>query len=241
MTTMTNNSRVAAPTGLHPLDNPVWSALTTEQAPLAQGNELARRFPRDISPMCGMREVSDAAYGALAGLAEEGERIALALPGPPAPPAGWEIVRQAPLLQMLYTGGEPPAPRHPFQRLGAADAADMVALAAMTKPGPLEIRTHELGTYLGIRKNGALVAIAGERLRVPGFREISGVCTHPEHIGNGYATALMVELIRGMRARGEQPFLHVRQENTRAASLYRHLGFEDRVLLYVAVLRKLAG
>ena len=127
-----------------------------------------------------------------------------------------------------------------FSTLGAADSPEMVALAQLTKPGPFGPRTYELGTYLGIRNgedtsSGTLVAMAGERLRVPGFTEISAVCTHPSRLGHGYAALLMTELMRRIVARGEQPFLHVRADNTRAVELYRRLGFKERVLWYYAV------
>jgi predicted GNAT family acetyltransferase len=114
----------------------------------------------------------------------------------------------------------------------------MIELTALTKPGPFGKRTHELGTYLGIRRDGKLVAMAGERLKVPGHTEVSAVCTHPDHTGHGYARILMSEVMRRIRVRGERPFLHVREDNVRAIALYERLGFEARVKLHLAVLRK---
>ena len=114
----------------------------------------------------------------------------------------------------------------------------MLELTALTKPGPFGTRTHELGAYLGIRASGRLVAMAGERLKVPGFTEISAVCTHPEHTGKSYARVLMSKIIERIRARGETPFLHVRQDNTRAIAVYESLGFQTRKLLHFAVLRR---
>ena len=69
------------------------------------------------------------------------------------------------------------------------------------------------------------MAMAGERLKVPGYTEVSAVCTHPDHTGKGYARMLMREIMRGIRDRGEIPFLHVRSENTRAIGVYERLGF----------------
>jgi len=112
------------------------------------------------------------------------------------------------------------------------------ALTALTKPGPFSARTHELGAYIGIRRNGKLVAMAGERLKVPGCTELSAVCTHPEHTGHGFARTLMTELMRRICGRGETPFLHVREDNMRAIGLYERMGFRRRVLLHLAVLRK---
>jgi predicted GNAT family acetyltransferase len=122
--------------------------------------------------------------------------------------------------------------------LGTQDSPEMIELTALTKPGPFGPRTHELGTYLGIRLQGKLVAMAGERLKVPGHTEVSAVCTHPEHTGKGYAAVLMAEVMRRIRKRGETPFLHVRADNERAIKIYKRLGFRERKLGHFAVLRK---
>jgi predicted GNAT family acetyltransferase len=114
----------------------------------------------------------------------------------------------------------------------------MLDLATLTKPGPFGPRTHELGAYLGIRVEGKLVAMAGERLKVPGYTEVSAVCTHPEYAGKGYARSLMSEVMRRIRSRGEIAFLHVRQSNTRAVALYERLGFRTRMVVQFTVLRK---
>jgi GNAT superfamily N-acetyltransferase len=123
-------------------------------------------------------------------------------------------------------------------QLGAADSNEMKELTALTKPGPFERRTHELGTYLGIKSEGKLIAMAGERMKVPGFTEVSAVCTHPEHTGRGYARMLMSRVMQGIFERGETPFLDVREDNARAIGLYELLGFRKRSLLHLAVLRK---
>ena len=125
--------------------------------------------------------------------------------------------------------------------LSVADSAEMIELTTLTKPGPFSTRTHELGTYLGIRHAGKLVAMAGERLKVPGFTEVSAVCTYPKHTGHGYARILMSEVMRRIRGRGETPFLHVREDNVRAIALYGRLGFAVRVVAHLAVLRKVEG
>ena len=123
--------------------------------------------------------------------------------------------------------------------LGLADSPEMLALATLTKPGPFGTRTHELGAYVGIRCEGKLVAMAGVRLKVPGYTEVSAVCTHPNHIGKGYARLLMTEIMRRIRERGETPMLHVRQDNARAVGLYERLGFRTRKQMHFAVLRKI--
>jgi predicted GNAT family acetyltransferase len=148
----------------------------------------------------------------------------------------------APLLQMIadngVAAGAPPEESVEVVELGLLDSAEMIELTSLTKPGPFGTRTHELGTYLGIRKDGKLVAMAGERLKVPGHTEVSAVCTHPEHTGKGYARVLMSEIMRGIRERGETPFLHVRGDNDRAIAVYKLLGFRERKMGHFAVLRK---
>jgi predicted GNAT family acetyltransferase len=119
-----------------------------------------------------------------------------------------------------------------FIRLTQADAPEMLALTELTKPGPFGARTHEMGEYFGIRRAATLVAMAGERLRLPGYTEISAVCTHPGHLGRGYASALMEMLVERICSRGELPFLHVRSENVRAIQVYEHLGFRKRASLH---------
>jgi predicted GNAT family acetyltransferase len=117
----------------------------------------------------------------------------------------------------------------------------MIALAALTKPGPFDRRTREFGDYIGIRREGKLVAMAGQRLHVPGYREVSAVCTHPDHLGQGYARALMLEIMRRIIADNETPFLHVRSLNTRAIDVYRRMGFIERRSIQLAILRKNAS
>jgi predicted GNAT family acetyltransferase len=126
----------------------------------------------------------------------------------------------------------------PIVELDASDSPEMLELTALTKPGPFGPRTHELGHYVGIRDSGKLVAMAGERLKVPGYTEVSAVCTHPDHLGKGYAAALMTEIMRGIRERGETPFLHVRSDNSRAIVIYERLGFRITWKGHFTVLRR---
>ena len=224
---------------MHPLDNVIWQALTTRQSQFAEGSANARRFVREVSPLSGFEEASEANYAALAALVGDGATTAVFLNQPFTQRPGWEFVVGAPLVQMVCDKPAPfPASNgHAVLELGSSDSPEMLELTALTKPGPFGTRTHELGAYLGIRDGERLVAMAGERLKVPGYTEISAVCTHPEHTGKSYARLLMSEIIGRIRARGETPFLHVRQDNARAIAVYESLGFQTRKLLHFAVLR----
>jgi len=230
---------------MHPLDNVIWQALSTRDAPFAESFDEARRFVREVGPLGAFREHGPRGYESLAGLVGSGGTIGLFLDDPYESRAGWSFVVGAPLLQMVADDSDaPPArpsphlPSHKLIELGTKDSPEMIELTALTKPGPFGSRTHELGTYLGVRRAGKLVAMAGERLKVPGHTEVSAVCTHPEHTGKGYAGILMAEVMKRIRERGETPFLHVRQDNIRAVEIYQRLGFRERKVGHFAVLRK---
>ncbi|MGH9745401.1 MAG: GNAT family N-acetyltransferase [Candidatus Acidiferrales bacterium] len=226
---------------MEPLDNPIWTALNSRQAYFAEGRTAAKRFTPEVSPLGGISAPSEAGFAAVRELlVSGGGGIALFLPARPETPAGLETMMECPLLQMILENDAqlPPSDRaHEFMELGERDVPEMIELTALTKPGPFEKRTREMGTYLGIRKDGRLVAMAGERLKLPGYTEISAVCTHPDHLGHGYAGFLMTILAERIRARGEAAVLHVRPENARAISLYERLGFKKRYLAHLAVFR----
>jgi ribosomal protein S18 acetylase RimI-like enzyme len=234
---------------MHPLDNPIWRALSTTHADFTQTCNSARKFPREVSMLAGFSEPTSQNYDSLASLLSPGETVGLFLQAPPDPPEAWTIVSTGPLLQMLYDN--PPSPGNcaegppsdgarsnhmQFIPLTQADVPEMLALTKLTKPGPFGVRTHEMGDYFGIRSAGALAAMVGERLRLPGYTEISAVCTHPNHLGRGYASALMEMLMERICSRGELPFLHVRSENARAIQVYERLGFSIRARLHYVVL-----
>jgi GNAT superfamily N-acetyltransferase len=248
-----NTKTVFLTESMHPLDNVVWTALTTRQAHLAESLDQARRFVPEISLIGGFLEPTSRGYESLAALLNPGQTVNLALDAPYRQRPGWKLIFGTPMPQMVYGGAAGNAGLRPADswrrlsphssdpeivELGAADVPEMMQLTALTKPGPFSKRTHEMGAYLGIRGNGKLIAMAGERMRVPDHTEISAVCTHPEHTGHGYGRILMTEVMRRILNRGETPFLHVREDNMRAIELYHRLGFARRVLLHLAVLRK---
>ena len=224
---------------MHPLDNVIWQALTTRQAHFAETYNGARRFVPEVTLLSAFEQPSDHNYAALGELIGPGATAAVFLEQPYEPRGGWDFVAGAPLLQMVCENGPTAieSSKVNILELGLADSSDMLELTALTKPGPFGPRTHELGSYVGVRQSGKLVAMAGERLKVLGHTEVSAVCTHPDHVGKGYAGVLMLEIMRGIRQRGEIPFLHVRQDNTRAVQLYERLGFRTTKLTHFAVLR----
>jgi predicted GNAT family acetyltransferase len=223
---------------MHPLDKLAWTALTTRQAHLSEGGPLARRFRADIGPFAACADESEAAVAALAELIPADGDISLLEPAPPAPPPGATLVMTALGLQMVWTKFSAEQRGFNIQPLSDADAEEMLALALLTKPGPFRARTNTLGRFVGIRDNGKFVAMAGERLQIAGFIEISGVCTHPDYRGRGYGAALMRTVGARIIADGETPFLHTYAHNTGAIALYQSLGFETRCEVTHAVWKR---
>ena len=210
----------------HVLDNPAWAALTGPHAHFAERVGRAARYPVDVAGFNAITDNDDPrAWADLATLVGPGGTAAVR--GVSEVPDGWEIVRSGQGVQLVDTGlRAEPAPE--AVRLGPDDVPEILDLVARTRPGPFLKRTIELGTYLGIRHEGRLIALAGERLRPPGWTEISAVCTDPAHRGRGLATRLVRAVAAGIRERGDIPFLHAAADNTNAVRLYESIGFTLR-------------
>jgi ribosomal protein S18 acetylase RimI-like enzyme len=221
----------------HLLDKPIWSALTTRQAAFGSGEGLARRFPVDVSPFVAARDGSAEAVAGLIGLIPHGDDVSFLEAAPPKAPAG-VTGTEAMCFQMTVTAFTRPPRDVGAQPLGEADAAEMLELALLTRPGPFRKRTHTLGRFIGIRERGKLVAMAGERLSAPGYREISAVCTHPSWQGRGLGGALLQQVGERILREGDTPFLHTYTHNAPAVALYTKLGFSVRAEIVHAVWKR---
>lgn len=218
------------------LDHPVWASLQ-HQPHWALGDERARRFKADINRFAASRDASPECLAALAELVQPGDDAIFIAQAPPiVVPPGLVAVKQAPGVQMLATRRL--EPDDGVELLGDADAVEMLALATLTEPGPFLPRTHTMGRFIGIRIEGRLAAMAGERMRFPGHVEVSGVCTHPDFRGRGLARRLSAAVTADIQQRGEQAFLHAWTSNTAAIALYESLGFVTRTTLNIAVLKR---
>jgi GNAT superfamily N-acetyltransferase len=209
------------------LDNIVWQALSGAQIKYSTGNEKARRYAPGFPPIVGFADQRRPDFDALRPYCEAGEHFYCDGWSGPAP-RGWRIEAESTMFKMVWDGELPPADEAPEATpLRPEHAAQALALAQLTKPGPFGPRTLELGEYFGIFEGTRLVAMAGERMAAGPLREISGVCTHPDFQGRGWARRLMLKLLRRQMRRGETPFLHVMSGNEGALALYRRLGFSE--------------
>jgi ribosomal protein S18 acetylase RimI-like enzyme len=222
----------------HPLDHVVWEALASRHRYLAEGDERALRYPADVAPFAATLDTSPESFRSLQLLIPAGDRIALFTVEEVSPPSPLSVVKRDLVDQMIFINHPPSVGMTPVVRLNASDVPEMQALVDATHPGPFNTRTIELGAYFGIRHNGKLVAMAGERMRLDGFAEVSGVCVHPSYRGLGWAAEL-VNVITGLIAfRGETPFLHVFASNRPAIELYGKLGFILRRRMHLAILMR---
>jgi predicted GNAT family acetyltransferase len=228
-----------ATTSLHDagLENPVYAALSGPHSRFAQRSGRALRYAPDVAPFLALP--GDASQADWRDAAE------LVAPGAPAAtmhdraqlPDALQVTHEFELVQMVgehTRGAEDPR----ALTLGSPDVPEMTELVRATEPGPFLPRTVELGRYVGIRRDGALIAMAGERIHFDGWTEISAVCTAPAHRGHGLASRLASTLVAGIQDRGERVFLHVLTSNTNAIRLYEGLGFSARATNAISVLRR---
>ena len=225
---------------VHPLDNPAWSALTTHQAHLALGGDLARRYPPHLAPIAALGRRDRAALEELVTLVPEGDSVRCRRRGERGSllPPQLAVMLEKRLVQMVCESGvDGPAAGVELLALSEADIPDMLALTALTHPGPFRSQTYTLGTYLGIRIDGRLAAMGGQRMHVPGYREISAICTHPDFQGR-VRRAVVGRLVAETFDRGLIPFLHVEERNQRAQGVYRDFGFVERARLPLLVVER---
>ena len=223
---------------LSPLDNPVWHALNSYHDHLAIREEGAVRYPPDIFSAAATLENSSLEFTNLRGLVETNEIVGV-LGLLPEDLAGWEIVHADQPRQLIHENLKS-VEEVDAVMLTAEDLPEIFDLVNLAQLGPLSPRALELGQYLGLRQDGHLVAMAGQRLHLPGFCEVSTVCTHPDYRGRGYAGALTTMVAETILARQETPFLHVAPGNDRALRLYLKLGFRIRTEIQLSMLKRLA-
>jgi len=219
------------------LDNPAWNALLTGNKNLNAGNDVVGFFNKQVSPFVGFdQNITDGWEMLYEALPHNRPAIYIS-PQPVSIPVKWKVARYIVCLQMVYEGGYEKTTRQ-LTSLTDNDVPQMLELTSLTNPGPFSERTIEFGHYEGIFEKSKLVAMAGQRLNPLPYAEISAVCTHPDHLGNGYAKQLILSQANRIKAEGNIPFLHVLDTNTRAIKLYENLGFVTRKQLHFYLLNK---
>ncbi|MCP9231177.1 GNAT family N-acetyltransferase [Mesorhizobium sp. LMG 17147] len=222
----------------HLLDRPIWSALQTRHRAFAQGNDLARRYRPSIVPFAATGADDAESLRALEQLVSAGESVILLQSDAIALPAGLFATSTAAGVQMIAERPLQTVSDQRVQRLTRDDAAEMLALALLTKPGPFTLEALSLGDFWGVKIEGRLVAMAGERMKQPGYTELSGVCSHPEFRGGGLGKLLSLFVANRIVARGEVPYLHAYASNATAIRLYESIGFRLRSTMNVAVVQR---
>ena len=220
------------------LDNIVWHTLTGAHRAHSAGTDTARRYATGFTPIVGFADNAHPDFAALHDHCAPGEVFYCGGWSGPVP-SGWDLHEDTTMLQMVWDAPMPDAPQGlEAARLGPIDVAAMIELVALTNPGPFGKRTFELGDYFGIFDGSRLVAMAGERMRAGGLREVSAVCTHPDYQGRGYARMLVTLLVRRQIQGGERPFLHVMRANHGARRIYARMGFREYQALPVRVVSR---
>jgi ribosomal protein S18 acetylase RimI-like enzyme len=207
------------------LDNPAWHALTGPHARFAIGGDLVRRYPEDVAPFVAVRTWHDPhVWDALAELAGPGAELGFS-GAESLPPEGWEVLGEGEGVQLVETDALRPRPDDEAVLLGEADVPEMIAIVERNQPGPFRPRTYELGRYIGIRREGRLIAMAGERLHPEGWTEISAVATDVEFRRQGLASRLVLDVAYHIQQRGDRALMHAAAENVGAIAAYERLGF----------------
>lgn len=209
----------------HLLHNPVYNALLSGDKHLSFGTEQVKYFDEQVSPFAGFAQDYDKGFSDLYELLPAGRKILYAIPSAITQPAGWQLAHEIKGLQFVYEGNEIKTEFSNVMPLTEIHVGEMLQLVKLTKPGPFGPRTIDFGSYFGIFENEKLVAMTGQRMHVENCTEISAVCTHPNHTGKGYASILLQHQLQLILQQGQQPFLHVRDDNERAIALYHRLGF----------------
>lgn len=222
----------------HILDRPILAALTSSHAHLARGVGGAWRYDPLISPFAAVENDEAETLQSLADLVASGETVVMVRSAPIVVPTELEVVSEARVVQMVATAELVVDADARLVPLSEANDEEALALATLTKPGPFARNTMRMGKFWGVFEEGRLVAMAGERLRQPGWAEMSAVCVHPDQRGKGLARVLSKRVTADMEARGEKPYLHCYETNQGAIALYESLGYRVRTGLNVTVARK---
>ena len=223
----------------HLLDNPVWEALSSVDSHFNSGTDTLKFYPETMSPFVGLQNWDESDLQTLITTLPSNRSFSIMKVNEPRLPSQFQIIFSLPLFQLVCLDFKPYSnPSHTIQKLESKDIPQMLELTAKTKPGPFYEKTIDFGNYLGIYSGDTLISMAGERLHLNGYTEVSAICTHPDYLGKNYASGLTSMVCQTIIENKNTPFLHVRQDNVRAIEMYKRLGFQIRAEVYFAVIKK---
>ncbi|MEO5911082.1 MAG: GNAT family N-acetyltransferase [Pelobium sp.] len=224
----------------HPLDNPIYHALKSNHHHFSVGTENVRFYNREIAHFAGMKDYSEKDFEELFQYADLEGVFIIFSPSAIEIPENWQLIREIDMFQLVYEQDTQPEGIKEIELINLKEnhVEEMIALVELTKPGPFLSKTIDLSNYTGVFNNGKLIAMAGHRFHANDYIEISAVCTHPDHLGKGYAYEVIREQVRRILEKSQIPFLHVRNDNIGAVKLYQKLGFKIRIDMKAYVICK---
>lgn len=214
---------------MSPLDNPMWAALTTRHAHLAIGGDLAKRYPADFGPFVCVGKPTPEAEREAASIVSPGESVVFGGVAPELSNA-WQLDRMGTIVQMVYEGPQLSVDDPRIERLGEDDIPAMIELVELVYPTYFRAGTARAGTFFGVKADDRLAAMTGTRFQLDGYTEVTAVCTHPDHLGQGLASLLVRATVAHIQSTGDVPFLHVDDDNERAIGVYERCGFKTRYI-----------
>jgi ribosomal protein S18 acetylase RimI-like enzyme len=223
----------------HILDNPAWNALISGNKHLSNGSEGVKYFDKEISPFVAFKENTPESFQLLYELIPHNNPVIFISPHKMDIPGRWKVLLCVEVIQMVCDDVIKKTYRGPeLISLTVEHVPQMMALTKLTNPGPFAEKTIDFGHYRGIFDGDKLVAMAGQRLHIFNYAEVSAVCTHPDYSGRGYARQLLLYQMNRIIAASDIPFLHVRNDNERAIKVYSALGFVTRREIFFYVMQK---
>jgi ribosomal protein S18 acetylase RimI-like enzyme len=223
----------------HLLDNPIYNALISAHHPISLGTAAVRYYLPSFASFAGLKDNSAANFGELYEISEPDSFFIVFSISPLKISAQWKLIKQINMFQLAYEHQTvPTGDESEFVDLKEIHVDEMISLVQLTEPGPFLEKTIDFGNYTGVFEDGKLVSMAGHRFNPTPYTEVSAVCTHPDHLGKGYAYCLLREQIKRILAKNEIPFLHVRDDNEGAIKLYQKLGFTIRTSMIAYVIKK---